>query len=129
MRKVNASYEQMIPLTTKPYLFIGRKPAAVIFGDEHVEVKSWRGVYTAILSRCNQDAQHHETLMYLRNKISGQQRVFLSDSSAGMTRPFKIDEGMYAECHYGAETLMHILVVRILAPVGFDCSNIQIVIK
>jgi len=124
-----SGYERTMPLTTNPHLFIGRKPTAVLFGDERMDVKSWRDVFVAVLSRCNQDVRHNETLMYLRNKIAGQQRVFLSDSPVGMTRPVKIDEDMYAESHYGAETLMHILVVRILSPVGFDCSNVRIVIK
>ena len=124
-----SGYERTMPLTTNPHLFIGRKPTCVLFGNERVDVKSWRDVFVAVLSRCNQDARHNETLMYLRNKISGQQRVFLSDNPAGMTRPVKIDEDMYAESHYGAATLMHILVVRILAPVGFNCSDIQISMK
>jgi len=67
--------------------------------------------------------------MYLRNKTAGKVRVFLSDKPDGMTRPLKIDEDMYAETHYGSQTLMHILVNRILIPARFDCSNISVVIK
>ena len=121
--------EFIYPLTTEPYVFVGKKPAAVLFGTERVEAKSWRDVYAAIITRCNNDPQHHETLMYLRNKVAGKIRVFLSDKTDGMTRPLKIDERMYAETHYGSATLMHILVKRILAPTRFDCSNISIVIR
>jgi len=46
-----------------------------------------------------------------------------------MTRPLKIDEGLYGETHYGSQTLMYILVERILSPVGYDCSDVSIVIK
>ena len=121
--------ERIVPITTKTYLFVGRKPVAVIFDDERVAAKSWREVFTVVLSRCNQNPQHHQTLMDLRGRLAGQQRVFLSDDSRKMRRPVKIDEDMYAEAHYGSATLMHILVNRILAPVGFDVTSIRIVIK
>jgi len=127
--KLSNQYERVLPLTTIPYLFIGKKPAAVLFGEERVPVKSWRGVYTAILKRCNENPTHHETLMYLRGKVMGRERTFLADSPSGMTRPVQIDTAMFAESHYGAQTLIHILTVRILAPVGFDCSQVRIVLR
>ena len=125
----NARYEIVCPLTVKPNLFVGKKPVAVLFGDERVEVKSWRQVYAVILGRCNDDPVHHERLMYLRNKAAGKVRKFLSDSPDGMSSPLKIDEDMYGETHYGSETMMHILVNHILKPAHFDYSNIHIAIK
>ena len=123
------TYEHTYPLTAPPYLFVGRKPAAVLFGDERAEVKTWRQVYSVILGRCNNNPVHHVTLMYLRDKAAGKVRVFLSGSPDSMTRPLRIDEGLYSETHYGSATLMHILVNRILTPVGFNCSDISIVVK
>jgi hypothetical protein len=67
--------------------------------------------------------------MYLRGKATDNVRTFLADSPNGMRRPLKVDEDMYAETHYGVESLLHILHRRILEPVGFDCSNIHIVIR
>ena len=32
------------PLTSPSYLFVGRKPIAVLFGEERIEVKTWRDV-------------------------------------------------------------------------------------
>ena len=121
--------EYVYPLTTTPRYFIGTKPAAVLFGEERVDVKSWREVYTAVLKRCNDDPKSHEMLMYLRNKTAGKVRVFLSDRPDGMAKPNKIDEDMYGEVHYGTETLMHIMVNHILKPARFDCSNINVVLK
>jgi len=121
--------EYVYPLTADTSIFIGKKPIAVLFGEERVEANNWRKVFAAVLSRCNTDAECHEMLMYLRNKAGGQVRVFLSDNPDGMRRPLRVDEDMYAETHYGSATLMHILVNRILAPAHFDCSNISIVIK
>ena len=124
-----AEYEITVPLSVNPSFFIGKKPAAVLFGQERIAVKSWHDVYGVILTRCNENPQHHETLMYLRNKAAGKCRVLLSGSPDGMTRPLKIDEGLYGETHYGAQTLMYILVDRILSPVGYGCSDVSIVIK
>ena len=123
------SYEVSWPLSSPTYRFVGRKPVAVSFDGERIEVKSWREVYSVILSRCNENPVYHDMLMYLRNKVLGKCRVFLSDSPAGMIRPWRIDEGLYGETHYGSATLMHILTVRILAPTGFDISDIEVVIK
>jgi len=125
----NAGHEITCPLAVHPYVFVGKKPVAVLFGEERVEVKTWRQVYAAILKRCNDDPIHHERLMYLRNKVAGKVRVFLSDDPEKMTRPLMIDDGLYGETHYGSETLMHILVNHILTPAHFDYSNISIVIK
>ena len=127
--KEPADYELKISLSADPSIFIGRKPAAVLFGEEHIGVKSWRDVYRVILTRCNEDPQCHENLMYLRNKTAGKVRVFLSDKPDGMTRPVMIDEGIYGEVQYGSQTLMHILVQRILEPAHFDYSDISIVIR
>ena len=66
--------------------------------------------------------------MYLRGRAAGKIREFLSDSSESMTRPLMVDEGLYAETHYGTETLIHILTKRILAPAGFDISDVSIII-
>ena len=110
-------------------MFINRKPTAVLFGEERVEVKTWTQVYATILKRCNSDPKHHEMLMYLRNKVSGKCRFFLSDKPDDMVRPVKIDEDMYGETHYGSATLMHILLNRVLSPTGFNLSNVRVVIK
>ena len=123
------SIECTYPLTIPLYLFVGKKPAAVLFGDERVDVKTWREVYAAIIQRCNSAPECHEMLMYLRDKVAGKVRVFLSCKPDGMTRAYKIDTDMYAEVQYGTATLLHILTTRILKPAGFDFSGISIVIK
>jgi len=115
--------------TTDTNLFIGKKPVAVLFGEERVEVKTWRKVFEVILAKCNADPQYHDNLMYLRDKVAGRDRILLSHSSDGMKFPLRIDEDMYAEAHYGTATLLYILRDRILAPARFDYSNISIVIK
>jgi hypothetical protein len=121
--------ERTYPITSPTYMFVGAKPAAILFGDERVEVKTWRQVYSVIIGRCNENPQYHERLMYLRNKAAGKIRTFLSDKPDGMTRPFQIDTDLWGEVHYGSATLMHILLNQILKYTGFDYSGIRIILK
>ena len=111
------------------YLFIGKKPAAVLFGDERVDVKKWTDVYRLVYGRVNQDAQAHEDLMYLRNKAAGKVRTFISDTPDEMRRPIKVDEDLYVEAHYGTQTMHHIMVDCILRYVRYDLSDIKVVVK
>ena len=46
-----------------------------------------------------------------------------------MRSPVKIDEALYVETHYDAETLMRILTTRILNMVDYDYSGVRIAIK
>jgi hypothetical protein len=39
---MNTAFEPSYPLGVHPSLFVGKKPVAVLFGDERVEVKTWR---------------------------------------------------------------------------------------
>ena len=117
------------PLTSPSYLFVGRKPIAVLFGEERIKVKTWRDVYAVVIGRCNENPLCHERLMYLRNKVSGRVRVFLSDKPDGMRRPYRIDKDLWGEVQYGSATLMHILINQILAYTGFDCSGISVILK
>jgi hypothetical protein len=112
-----------------PHYFIGTKPAAVLFGEERVDVRFWSNVYKAIYERVNQDPQAHEDLMYLRNKVAGKVRVFISDLGSGMTKPLKVDDDLFVETHYGVETMFHIMVDCILKYVRCDISNIKIIVK
>ena len=96
--------ECLYPFSCETYLFVGKKVAAVYFGEERVPAKTWKQVYAVIIDRCNQ--QCHDTLMYLRNRAAGKCRLFLSDSPDSMTRPLKIDDNLYGETHYGYHILL-----------------------
>ena len=124
-----SNLECTYPLTIPLYMFVGKKPVAVLFDDDRVEVKTWREVYAVIIKQCNDVPECHEMLLYMRNRAAGKIRAFLSDIPDGMTRPHQIDTALFAEVHYGTSTLLHILTNRILKPAGFDFSGINIVIK
>lgn len=118
--------EITVPLDTNPSMFVGTKPNAVIVGDVQHVVRSWHEVYEIVIGKCNADPRRHELLTNNLHWFQGNVRKFLSDSPNCMKRPLKVDENLWAETHYGSATLLHILVERILGPVGFDCSGIKI---
>lgn len=62
-------------------------------------------------------------------KVLGRNRVLLGSETGKMRSPVKIDEALYIETHYDAETLMRILTTRILDMVGYDYSKIRIAVK
>ena len=59
----------------------------------------------------------------------GRNRVLLGSEKGQMRSPVKIDEALYVETHYDAETLLRILTTRILDAVGYDYGRIQISVK
>jgi len=120
------SYETIYPITTNPAIFKGKKPTVMMFGDEQVDVRTWKMVAEEMMRRCNADPEKHVALMNLRGRISGRERVFLAKDSNHMLSPKKIDENLYIETNYDAETLMRILMTRILDAVDYDYSNISV---
>lgn len=122
-------YETFYPLTANPAIFKGERPTCVLFGKERVVAHTWKNVFKLVILKCNGDAEKHKALMELRNKILGRERILLSDNPRNMRRPFQIDKKLYAETHYDTETLIYILLHRVLDEVGFDYSDISVGVK
>jgi len=120
------SFETVYPLSITPSLFKGTKPTAVIFGEERVEVKTWRTVCFEIMQRCISDPDKHADLLYLRNKIAGRTRVILSDKPDGMNKPLKLADALYMETFYDTEWLIRILTKELLGNARFDYNDISI---
>ena len=55
--------------------------------------------------------------------------MLLGSEEGKMRSPVKIDEALYVETHYDAETLMRILTTRILDAVDYDYSGVQIAVQ
>jgi len=124
---MNNHFEQNYPITTNPALFVRKKAVAVMFGDERINVKSWRGVYKEVITRCYESPENHKMLMWLRDKTGGKIRTFISKSPDGMSRAMKIADDVYCEVHYGSQTLMWILVEHLLKPARFNLSDVRVV--
>ena len=119
----NIPQEKTLPISVSPHIFKGTKPIAVIFGDEQIQVKIWREVYTIILKRCTEE--RHDALIHLRNLVSGRKRVFLSDKPDDMNVPIMLADDLYAEAYFDTEYLMKTLL-HILDAVQYDHSKISV---
>ena len=68
----------------------------------------------------------YDRLHRLCNKVSGRDRVLLSESPDGMNSPICFADGMYFESKFDTETLLHVITKRILDPIGYDYSGIRL---
>lgn len=114
------------PLGINPAIFKGTKPAAIYFGDEKVDVKTWRSVYGIVLQRCAGNPEKLEALMYLRGKICGRSRFILASTPDRMDVPLKLADGLFAECYFDTEWLMRTLTDKILSPAGYEFGGISV---
>ena len=119
--------EYEVTLRSNPSMLKGTKPAAVIFDDERVRVKTWRAVYTEILRRC--DMEKHSDLLWLRNRVAGRKRTVISDKPDGMDFPIELSGDLFVEADFDTEWLIRTLISQILDVVRFDYSGIKIVVK
>ena len=71
----------------------------------------------------------HQRLLDLRESLSGRQRTILSATPEEMDIPLQIDEGIYIEGKYDAETMIHVLTNRVFRAIGFDYTNIEITVR
>jgi len=126
---ITKTYETIYPISADSAIFKGETPTCVLFGDRRVLARTWKDVFKLLILECNANIGKHKQLMELRNKVLGRERILLSDTPHGMRRPFQIDKKMYAETHYDTESLLRILLHRILDEVGFDYSDISVGVK
>lgn len=89
-----------------------------------VAVSTWKKAAATIMQDCNADARRHDTLLYLRGKVSGKLRTILSNTPEGMDVPLKIDEELFMESKFDSETLLNVLTKRVLDAVGYDYRGI-----
>lgn len=123
-------YESVYPLNVGTGIYKGKRPTGVIFEDgRRKESPTWKKVMEEILKDCCKDSKKHQALMNLRGKILGRNRVLLGSETGKMRSPVKIDEALYVETHYDAETLLRILTTRMLDEVDYDYSKIRIAVK
>jgi hypothetical protein len=125
----SGNYETVYPITSNPAIFKGKKPTAVMFGDERIDVGKWKTVVEEIMKRCDADSEKHVSLMNLRGKISGRERVILAKDEGKMRSPMQISENLYIETHYDTETLLRTLMKRILDVVDYDYSCVKVAVR
>lgn len=122
-------YEMKYPLTAGSGIFKGKKPTTVVIGEDSIAIRTWKQLVEEVMFRCMKSEIHKSRLEQLAGKISGKKRLLLAKTSDGMRSPLKIDEELYMETHYDTETLLNVLMTRILSPIGFDFSNIYVTVR
>lgn len=126
---VSRPYEARFPLTVGTRTFKGKKPTAVTFENgESASVMTWKQLVEAVLKDCIKEPRYKNALLALRGRVAGKTRVILSEIPENMRSPLKIDEKLYMETHYDTETLLNVLISRVLGPIGYDCSKITVTI-
>lgn len=61
--------------------------------------------------------------------MMGHSRAILGAAPGNMDHPLKIGEGLYLESKYDTQTLLYVLVERVLPPIGYDPIGIRIVLR
>ena len=122
-----AIYESEYPITNVTG-FKGRKPIAVKIRGERTITSTWKQVVKTVLEEVVKDEMMKQKLMGLNDKLLGKIRSRLSKDKKNMRSPLEDCEGLYLETHYDTETLMRLLL-QILEDIGYDYSNIKIIIK
>jgi hypothetical protein len=124
----DAAGEYTYPLSTTPSVFKGTKPIAVVFGEERVDVKTWRGLCIELLNRAYAVPQSRDAMMFLRNKVAGRKRLVISDKPDGMSVPVRLSDELYVEVYFDTEQLLKTLLFQVLEPADYDYSNIYVII-
>ncbi len=120
----------VLPLSTLPAVFKGKKPTAVIFPNgREVKATNWRLAVTIVLQDCFNTPELRERLMSIRGKVFGRQRVLLGDTPSDMIAPLEISEGLYLESRFDTESLLYVLTRRVLAPVGYNYNEVLIQLR
>lgn len=116
-----------LPMRGNAGFFKGKRPIAVILPDgNEIPAKTWKGIVLTILSHCIVDHKRYTKLMELRGSISGKERCIIGSVPFEMDAPVKICDGLFFETKYDTETLLNVLMTRVLDAVGYDYSTIKI---
>lgn len=122
--------EQVLPLSYMPAYFKGKKPISVVFADgREVDAQTWKKVVATIMQDCNATKQGYKNLRKISGKVSGKQRLLLSNSPEGMNVPLKIDEDLYLEGKFDTESLINVMNRLIFDAVGYEYGGIHIKIR
>lgn len=125
-----ASYETFYEIAPPYTLFKGKKPTGVLLPDgRRKNVTTWKKLVVELLRDCIQNGERKRALLALRGLVGGQSRVFLAPTDENMRGAEKIDDYLYVECHYDTQTLLHIVLDRILRVVGYPCDAIKVGLK
>lgn len=114
---------ELLPFSVPPAVFKGRKPSAIILRGRETSVSTWKQAAVLILRDCDAVPECHGRLLGLRGHVLARYRTLLAETPKGMLSPIRVGRGLYFEGHWDSESMMRLLVERILDEVGYDCQN------
>lgn len=124
------NFERICSLTVPTEYFKGTKPTGILFADNvRKNVTTWKGVVTELLADCIQDERCKDALYELRGRAAGRTRSFIANTDEHMRSALNVAPYLFIETHYDTATLLHVVLDRILAPVGYDFSAIKVALK
>lgn len=116
-----------MPLLNTYSVFKGTKPMAIVgIFKEPIPTTNWRRVAEVLIKDCIKNNECREYLMSQRGLISGRNRIIISSDKSNMDVPLEICPNLFFECKFDTETLLKVLVNRVLLPAGYDIDNIKI---
>lgn len=119
-----------VPIIIHPAFFKGKKPTSTIFPNgEIVPTATWKKVVQAVLDDAIRDESRKQQLLSLRGRVLGRNRAILGADPCDMDQPLRISEGLYLETKYDTQTLLYVLIERVLSPIGYDPIGIRIVLR
>ena len=65
----------------------------------------------------------------MSGRVNGKTRSILASDDAEMKSSIKIAENLYFKAHYDTESLLRIMTERILEPIGYNYSGINITVR
>ena len=122
-------YEMKYPLTAGAGIFKGKKPTSVVIGEESIAIRTWKQLVEEVMIRCVKLEANKKQLEQLAGKIAGKKRLLLAKTADGMRSPLEISKNLFMETHYDTETLLNVLMTRILSPIGYDFSHIYVTVR
>ena len=110
----------------KNYAFFkGKKPISVVFPNgREVEAGSWKKCVREILLDSITEPEVLQAMLSLRGRIFGKSLIILADSPERMDSPIHFGEELFFESKFDTESLLHMLVDRVLQPCGYDVRGI-----
>ena len=122
--------ENILLFSTYPAFFKSKKPVSVLFPDgREVMTKTWKQVAVTLLQDCNSDELMHKHLSEISGKVFGRDRTIIGKDTTGMVAPLRVDDGIYFESKFDTESLLKVLMERVLNVVGYDYTGIYIKLK
>ncbi len=106
----------------------GVKPIRVESDWVRENVRSWKGLFTSVMSVLYGIKQEELRKLAMQGKIKGKKCNYLSSGKIGIRKPYKVAEGLYIETNLSSERIQKVLH-RILVELNMSKKNLTVFIR